>query len=82
MIRTLLRKVLPDLCGCGRPATNSGYFCDKCRFRLANPDKPYDEFAQQHELAATLNKLSDEEWNRIRIVGLPSRVTQCKAALL
>jgi hypothetical protein len=74
MLRAFLRKVLPESCGCGRPATEGGYFCNQCRAGLTNPEKPYDEFAQQHALAAKLNSLSSEEWNRIPILGMPSRL--------
>jgi len=69
-----------DRCGCGKPATNGGYFCDDCRASMmaAAPqatDVPlFDQFAHQHELSAKLNRLSDNEWRRFTLVGMPSRL--------
>lgn len=75
-MRAFLRRVVPERCGCGRPATNDGFLCDQCRAGLAaQADRSQDdEFAQQHELAAKLNSLSEKEWNRVPILGLPSRL--------
>ena len=66
MFRALLRQIVPEPCGCGWPATKGGFFCDRCRAALlaaSEQSNEYDEFAQQHELEAKLNSLSDEEWN-------------------
>jgi hypothetical protein len=74
----------PQRCGCGRPVRSYGYLCEDCFATLAAWDWELPEvprvsvsaidYSCQHELAKKLNALTDSEWARFPLVGLPLRM--------
>jgi hypothetical protein len=70
-------------CGCGAPVTDSHYFCPRCRAALENRQPLTDtvtmtehqhEPVTESELREKLNAMSDSEWGRYFLIGLPSRL--------
>jgi hypothetical protein len=70
-------------CGCGKPARPFGFLCESCLALLAAESNLEvddrrqfvpDAFYAQHTLATKLNQLSDREWHRFTLIGLPPRL--------
>jgi hypothetical protein len=72
-------------CGCGKPARPFAFLCESCFALLAAestvedngcPGRQFlpDSFYAQHTLATKLNQLSDREWHRFTLIGMPTRL--------
>jgi hypothetical protein len=58
-LRAVIRIAHQARCGCGRPATRAGFFCEECRAALAKP-RPETSLAAE-VLRQKPNQLTDTE---------------------
>ena len=78
-VMSLHRVRKQETCGCDEPVGHDGLFCDRCRASLTGHPLPPDPVTNhgpvtQEEIAKKLGQLSDWEWARYPICGLPSRL--------